>query len=108
MYQIIVSDYGATGEGRTVCILITRAYPMTSDYNEKGELKNNAKFRAIREFTEVFDSFWVNFAENITTEQLLENYKVFLPDMVIKVLTAGETSIPGNFHYTQQLHVNYS
>lgn len=108
MYQIIVSDYAATGEGRTVCILITRAYPQSDDYDEKQELKNTAKFRAAREFTQVFDPFWANFAENVSIDFLIENYKVFLPDMTIKVLQAGERSIPGNFEFHQMFHVNYS
>ena len=107
MYQVIVSDYGATGEGRTVCILITRAYPEARDY-ENNVVVNTAEFRAIRDFKEAFDPFWFNFAQNISVDDLLEHYKVFLPDMVRKVLTAGETSIPGNFHFTQQYHVNYS
>lgn len=108
MYQVIVSDYCATGEGRTVCILITRAYPISADYDENSVLKNTIEFRATRDFKEKFDPFWFNFAENITIEQLLEDYKVFLPDMVKKVLTAGETSKPGNFEFSQCYHVNYS
>ncbi len=107
MYQILVSDYGATGEGRTVCILITRAYPTAKDY-ENNEVVTVPLYRASREFLEHFGDFWMHFVNSVEPDFLLENYGVFLPDMAKKVLTAGESSIPGNFLFAQQYHVNYS
>lgn len=107
MYQILVSDYGATGEGRTVCILITRAYPEAKDY-ENNVVVTTAGYRACREFLAHFGEFFNHFVESVEQDFLLEHYGMFLPDMVKKVLTAGATSKPGNFEFAQSYHVNYS
>ena len=99
----IVSDYYATGEGRTISILITRAYPRTEDY-ENGNLKDNLKERLIREFAECFDPYLAFNAEVLEKEAFLQRYKNHLSELVIRQLD----SLSGNFHYHSQFHINFS
>ena len=121
LYQILVSEYMATGEGMTMSVLITRAYPRKEDwetpaYFEDGDFKkyvpgvlkegNTARFRAMREFAEQFDPFYARCAQFVSREDFVEKYHNMVPAHVIKVLTREQP--PGNFHFYQQLHLNYA
>ena len=109
LYQYIACDYYATGEGRTVCLLITRAYPRTDDYETgetKPEVKNSAKFRAAREFTEEFGGWYAHGAETLTREEFLKRFGNHLPPHTEKILTGDDG--PGNFNLKLQIHMNYS
>ena len=116
LYQFLACDYYATGEGLTVSILITRAYPRTEDYEDyvlatsptqfvlkKG---NTAKVRAAREFIEQFGSWYAYGAENLERQEFLERFGHHLPEYVKNILTDEDT--PGNFNYRAKLHLNYS
>ncbi len=120
LYTFIVSDYYATGEGRTVSLLITRAYPRTDDYEEQpetiytegkyhfnpGVMKNGPAFRALREFAEKFDGFYARGAEVLTWENFNKRYGTYLPPFTEKIMTAEDG--PGNFNLHLQLHMNFS
>lgn len=111
--KILVSDYYATGEGRTVCILVTKAYPREDDYLvrphfdkegfHKGELANTADVRAAREFLEEFGSFYTMFAERVEKEKFLETWLNFIPPALKKLLDSDA----GNVYYTAKLHFNF-
>lgn len=122
-YQFIVADNFATGEGRTISIMITRAYPRTDDYDRTESSKEvDGKFRfvmpplkegitpkviAAREFAEVFGGWTLRFAENISRLEFLNRFSRYLPDHVVSFLTDTEDDA-GNFKYFSQFHVNYS
>lgn len=106
LYQFIVSDYYATGEGRTVCVLITRAYPWAEDYAEDETIKRSAKFRAAREFIVKFGRHAAEGAENLTREEFLDKVGHYLPEFVKNVLSDSDQ--PGNFNYAQEFHLNFS
>lgn len=114
LYQFLACDYYATGEGRTICLLITRAYPRTDDYEDhvllsnppQYVLKNSAKFRADREFIEEFGGWYVQGAENLPRKEFLEKYGKYLPELVKNNLTSDDQ--PGNMSFRQQFHINYS
>lgn len=106
LYQFLVSDYYATGEGRTICILITRAYPWAEDYAEDEIIKHSAEYRANREFTVKFGGWYAQGAENLTREQFLDKVGHYLPEFVRKILTDPEQ--PGNLNFAQEFHLNYS
>lgn len=118
LYQFIVSDYFATGEGRTVMLLITRAYPRQEDYATKsyfdedgfhlGELANTAKFRAAREFADEFGGYFLQGAENLPRTEFIEKYGHHLPEYVHTVLGAEGNDRPGNFNFKQRVHMNFS
>jgi hypothetical protein len=120
-YQYLASDYYGTGEGRTMCVLITRAYPKRDDYEIQpdfvedaegkpqyvpGKLKYSQKFIAAREFKERFGDYYVQFAENLGREEFFNRFGRLLPEMVVKLLDGKDT--PGNFYFAQEFHFNYS
>ena len=116
LYQFLACDYFATGEGRTVMLLITRAYPRTDDYETPsdfvdgkfvpGTLKNSAKFRAAREFADEFGGYYVQGAENLPRLEFIRKYKNHLPEYVLNFLDSEEQ--PGNFNLKLQIHMNFS
>lgn len=80
--QYLVSDYYATGEGRTVCILITPAVP------------------ADKEFLELFGDWYIRCAENLPKDVFFEKYGRYLPSFVLPI---GNAYV----HYSMKLHINY-
>ncbi len=116
LYQFIACDYFATGEGRTICLLITRAYPKQEDYKTEarfdetgfhpGELANTAKFRAAREFVKHFGTWYAQGAENLPKEEFLEKFGRFIPEVVLKLLNSEDQ--PGNLSFRQEFHFNFS
>jgi len=121
LYQFVVCDYFATGEGSTKMILITRAYPHADDYATEsyidddgkfcvGELKegHTAKVRAAREFIEEFGGWYAQGAENLSREEFLKRFSNHLPPYVEKILNAEAGDRPGNFNFKLQIHMNFS
>ncbi len=120
LYSFVVADYSATGEGRTICVLITRAYPNKDDYDVEpefikngdkyefhpGVIKNGPGFRALREFAEVFDGFMARGAMLYSSEEFFKQFGRFCPDLVHKML--ADPDQPGNFHWHSELHFNFS
>lgn len=115
------SDYSGTGEGRTMCVLITRAYPKQDDYKVQpdfatdengkmvyvpGELKHSQTYIAGQEFKERFGEFYLEFAENLSKEDFLTRCGRLLPEMVLKLINSEDT--PGNLYFAQEFHFNYS
>ena len=120
LYQFIAADYYATGEGRTVMLLITRAYPRSDDYATPGDFTNGVytpptmkeghtpKVIAAREFIEEFGGYFARGAENLPREEFLKRFGHHLPEFVHKVLAAEGSERPGNFNFKQSIHFNYS
>lgn len=121
LYQFLVCDYFATGEGRTVMLLITRAYPHADDYATEsyfddegkfcvGELKkgHTAKVRAAREFRDEFGGYYLQGAENLPREEFVQRFGHHLPEYVHKILTAEGDDRPGNLNFKQSVHMNFS
>ncbi len=116
LYQFMVCDYFATGEGRTLMLLITRAYPKQEDYATEsyfdedgfhlGELANTAEFRAAREFAEEFGGWYARGAENLSRKEFLECFGHHLPEHIHKMLASEDQ--PGNLNFKQSFHFNYS
>lgn len=126
MLHYVVSDYLATGEGMTRCILITKAYPAHDDYkqsnshyNEDGtfhfempELKDGitSEVIAMREFKKEFGDFYAMGAEYLDEEEFLRRYAAHLPSH-FPMLIADQhdpNKGAGNFYYASKLHLNYS
>lgn len=112
----LVSDYSATGEGRTISILITYAFPLSHDYGtqpswdngtyHEGTLKNTAEERANREFTEKFGEWFAIGAEVMDRYEFFHRYGSYVPEYVYK-MTDPNSGGP-YFHYFSQVHFNYS
>lgn len=120
LYQYLACDYYATGEGRTVCLLITRAYPRNEDYETHGSYDtatgeytppvmkpgHTAKVRAAREFADEFGGYYLQGAENLTREEFIQRFGNHLPPYTEKILSDPDG--PGNFNLKLQIHMNYS
>jgi len=119
--QFVVSDDMATGEGLTICILITKAYPAQADYegntsrmNEDGsfhfvmpKLREGVTSEtiALREFKEEFGLWYAQIAKILTKEEFVENYSKRVPEYILKTI---EKEDMGNLYYASKYHVNYS
>lgn len=120
LYQFLACDYFATGEGRTVSLLITRAYPHSDDYATHstftdagytpGTLKTgiSAKTIAAREFAEKFGGWYLRCAENLPRDEFLKRFGHLLPEFAHNLLSAEGNDRPGNFNFAQQFHFNFS
>ena len=121
LYQYIASDYSGTGDGRTICLLITRAYPKSSDYEVEpsfitnsdgvmehiaGTLKYSQKIIAAREFLKRFGEFHTRAAENLSKEDFSTRFGRFVPDTIVNMVASENP--PGNFFFAQEFHFNYS
>jgi hypothetical protein len=110
MYQFTASDYCATGEGRTICLLITRAYPRAEDYESEfhGKIKegHTPKFIAAREFAEEFGGWMTRGAENLPYEEFMNRHANHLPAYLKNLLEDDDQ--PGNLHFCQRFHLNFS
>lgn len=118
-YYYIASVYGATGEGVTVSLLITRAYPkLDRDYKVQpswddngynpGELKYPQERVALLEFAEIFHPFWAQGAEVLTREKFLQDYGQWIPDRIRELTDNDNKQPPGNLQWNSHFHVNYS
>lgn len=120
--QYIVSDYSATGEGRTIMILITRARPRRDDkYNDyevepsftedgfnPGVEKNTPEYRALREFAEQFDSFFAMGAEALDRNEFFHRFENHVPAYLYKMTDPESVDNPPGFSYKSEIHFNYS
>ena len=120
LYQFLACDYFATGEGRTVMLLITRAYPHADDYAESSKYEDGvytppvlkeghtAKVRAAREFRDEFGGYYLQGAENLPREEFIQRFGHHLPEYVHKILAAEGNDRPGNLNFKQSVHINFS
>ena len=120
LYQFIACDYFATGEGRTVMLLITRAYPHADDYETPGDFTDGVytppvmkqghtpKVIAAREFIKEFGGYYAQGAENLPREEFLKRFGHHLPEYVHNMLALEGNERPGNFNFKQSFHMNFS
>lgn len=120
--QYVVSDYGATGEGRTVMILITRARPrrdekhndyevepsFTEDGYNPGVEKNTPTFRALREFAEHFDGYFSLGAETLDRNEFFHRFGNHVPEYLYKMTDPEGEDCPPGFNYKSEIHYNFS
>lgn len=118
--QYVVSDYSATGEGRTVMILITRALPrcdlddyevepnFTEQSYNPGIEKTTPEERAQREFSQEFGGYMALGAEILDRNEFFHRFGNHVPEYLYKMTDPyGEDSPPG-FYYRSEIHFNFS
>lgn len=115
----LASEYYATGEGITVSLLITRAYPRPEDYKKRpdfnletkeyfeGELWYPQSQIAENEFTKEFGTFFAIGVEHYSQEEFFERFGGYVPKHISQMFETGKINL-GNFRWTMQMHVNYS
>ena len=118
----VVSDYSATGEGRTVMVLITRARArrdekhndyevepsFTEDGYNPGVEANTPEFRALREFSEEFGGYMAMGAEVLDRNEFFHRFGNHVPEYIYKMTDIDGEYTPGGFHYKSEIHYNFS
>jgi hypothetical protein len=118
-YYYVASVYSATGEGLTISLLVTRAYPKHNrDYKvapsfddtgyNPGELKYPQEEVALLEFAEIFDPFWASGAEVMERDDFMKKFEKHIPERVKDLVSDDYKDHPGNFSWNCHFHVNYS
>ncbi len=128
MLHYVVSDYMATGEGHSLCILITMAYPLHDDYDRsdsKSHMQSDGKFHfempslkkgvtpqtiALRQFANEFGDYHVQGAQIISEQDFIAKYSKQVPAYILKVIENQRfpDSAAGNVYYASIVHLNYS
>jgi hypothetical protein len=112
--KYLVCDYFATGEGRTVSILVTGLNPSDDEWktaptwNEgyvPGVLAVPEEDILKRQFTDVFGSWLAIGMEILDREAFEETYAQYLPPLFLKMNAADQ---PPNLALQTQLHFNFS
>lgn len=86
-----VSDYFGTGEGVTVCILVT---------------PKSVTDGAMEMFREEFDDFYMRGIQEYTKEEILDTvYSKYIPEAVWKMIDENDF---GNLKWTCKFHINFS
>ena len=114
--RYMVSDYAATGEGRTVSILIEALRPKDEEWARapgfeagrdyvEGELGVEEEAVLRRQFEERFDDWWARGMEVMSRREMMRDYGAHLPPAVADAIEKGGF---GGFSFFAQIHVNYS
>ena len=84
----MVSEYFGTGEGQTVCVMMTQATPHGDDFS--GENKyvpvNSKQYRAVRAFHEQFGTWYLHGLRFLTKEDFFSEYSYYIPPAMMKLL----------------------
>ena len=88
----MVSDYFATGEGQTTCIMMTQATPNCVEDFENSENKyvasTSKQYRAVREFHKQFGTWHLYGLRFLTKEDFYTEWAFYIPPVVMKVSNA--------------------
>ena len=109
-------DYSATGEGRTVCLLITRARPThydweiypSSENGWEGKLRSSVNEIVAREMRENAGDYLSIGIEHLDRAEFLRRYGDWVPEAVKNMSDKEQADQPFNLHFYQQFHFNYS
>lgn len=106
-WRFLVSDYGATGEGRTISVLMTQANPYGDDFPSDGPNKyvpiTTTEYRAVREFHKYFGTWSLYGVDFLSREDFFEKYANFLPPALVN-LKDKQCFLA----YHGELHFNFS
>lgn len=109
-------DYSATGEGRTVFLMITRANPRPDDWKERpssengweGTLATSKEKIVERDMSERINPYYMIGVQHYTRDDFLKFYQSFVPQIVIDMSNPERNDQPFNLVYFQEFHFNFS
>jgi hypothetical protein len=84
----MVSEYFGTGEGQTVCIMMTQATPYGDDFSEDNRYVpvNSKQYRAVREFHKQFGTWHLHGLRFLSKEDFFSEYSYYIPPAMMKLL----------------------
>lgn len=105
-WTYMVSEYYGTGEGHTICLLLTQALPSEKeDFGEQsyGDYLTTQEYRAVREFMDKFGIFYCNYLEFLNKEDFFTKYANAIPPFCMKLKDAQCYK-----SFFVEMHFNYS
>ncbi len=103
----MVSEYFGTGEGQTVCIMMTQANPGHAEDFETSTNKYVActtkQYRAVRAFHEQFGTWHLHGLRFLSKEDFFSEYSYYIPPVMMKL---SNKSCFKEFH--TRVHYNFS
>jgi hypothetical protein len=101
----MLSEYGATGEGNTVCIMMTQAIPYGADFSEENRYVpiNSQQYRAVRAFHEQFGTWHLHGLRFLSKEDFFTECAYYIPPVMMKL---SNKNCFKEFH--TKVHYNFS
>jgi hypothetical protein len=88
-WLFMVSDYFGTGEGRTLCLMMTSALPCREEDFQNPDNKyapsTTKEYRARRKFKEAFGYWYSQGLEFLTREEFFTKYSQYLPPKLVEL-----------------------
>ena len=83
----MVSEYFGTGEGQTVCIMMTQATPYGDDFSEDNRYVpiNSKQYRAVRAFHEQFGTWYLHGLKFLSKEDFFTECAYYIPPVMMKL-----------------------
>ena len=84
----MVSEYFGTGEGQTVCVMMTQANARGDDFSEDNRYVpiNSKQYRAVREFHKQFGTWYLHGLRFLSKEDFFSEYSYYIPPAMMKLL----------------------
>jgi hypothetical protein len=106
-WRYMIADYSATGEGHTVCLMVTQASGYGDDYPKDGPDKYKAlttkEYRAVRQFHQTFGSWYSQGIRFLPREEFFMTCAYYIPPVMMKLANA---KCYKDFH--TKVHYNFS
>jgi hypothetical protein len=108
-WMFMEANYYGTGEGQTICLMMTQANPYGDDFDGKLSYPDNytpitsKQYRAVREFHKQFGTWHLHGLRFHTREAFFKNYANMLPATLVK-LKDQECFL----EYHSELHCNFA
>jgi hypothetical protein len=85
----MVSEYFGTGEGQTVCVMMTQANPGHAEDFETSTNKyvpiTSKQYRAVRAFHEQFGTWYLHGLRFLSKEDFFSEYSYYIPPVMMKL-----------------------
>ena len=83
----MISEYFGTGEGQTVCIMMTQATPYGDDFTEDNRYVpvNSKQYRAVREFHKQFGTWYLHGLKFLSKEDFFIECAYYIPPVMMKL-----------------------
>ena len=103
-WRYMIADYCGTGEGHTVCLMVTQANAYGDDYGEdKYKPSNTKSYRAVRQFHQQFGSWYLQGIRFLPREEFYMTCAYYIPPVLMKLANA---KCYKEFH--TKVHYNFS
>jgi len=103
----MVSEYFGTGEGQTVCVMMTQANPGHAEDFETSTNRyvpcTTKQYRAVRAFHEQFGTWYLHGLRFLSKEDFFSEYSYYIPPAMMKL---SNKSCYKDFH--THVHYNFS